>query len=102
MQAPRWVLIWRSQGEKKMAAAVVQLAGWVLIWHMIEWFSTACCLYMQHVQKMKTPPTLRAPPCGNAMAAHLISAVYVCYSDQVRVRVATRTRRLPLEFAASS
>jgi hypothetical protein len=30
MQAPRRVLIWRSQGEfrfKKMAAAVVQLSG---------------------------------------------------------------------------
>jgi hypothetical protein len=28
-----------------MAAAVVQLDGSVLIWHMIDWFSTACCLY---------------------------------------------------------
>jgi hypothetical protein len=46
MQAPRWVLIWRSQGEKKnLAAAVVQLDGSVFIWHMIDWFSTACCLY---------------------------------------------------------
>jgi hypothetical protein len=27
MQAPRWVLIWRSQGKKKMAAAVVHLGG---------------------------------------------------------------------------
>jgi hypothetical protein len=46
MQAPRWVLIWRSQGEKKLAAAVVQLDGSVLIWHMIEWrFSMACWLY---------------------------------------------------------
>jgi hypothetical protein len=26
------------------AAAVVQLAGRVFVWHMIEWFSTACCL----------------------------------------------------------
>jgi hypothetical protein len=36
MQASRWVLIWRSQGEKKKATAVVQLDGSVLIWHMIE------------------------------------------------------------------
>jgi hypothetical protein len=30
MQAPRWVLIWRSHGKKKMAAAVVQrpTANW--------------------------------------------------------------------------
>jgi hypothetical protein len=33
-------------GLKKMAAAVVQLGGSVLIWHMIEWFSMACCLYL--------------------------------------------------------
>jgi hypothetical protein len=39
------VLIWRSQGDFFLAAAVVQLDGSVLIWHMIEWFSTACCLY---------------------------------------------------------
>jgi hypothetical protein len=41
------VLIWRSQGKKKMAAAaaVVQLDGSVLIWHMTDWFSTACCLW---------------------------------------------------------
>jgi hypothetical protein len=36
MQASRWVLIWRSQGKNKLAAAVVQLDGSVLIWHMIE------------------------------------------------------------------
>jgi hypothetical protein len=29
-----------------MAAAVVQLDGSVLIWHMIDWFSTAGCLYL--------------------------------------------------------
>jgi hypothetical protein len=38
MQAPRWVLIWRSQIKKKMAAAVrrciVQLDGSVLIWYL--------------------------------------------------------------------
>jgi hypothetical protein len=47
MQASRWVRIqrWRSQGKKKLAAAVVQLAGCVFIWHMTDWFSTACCLY---------------------------------------------------------
>jgi hypothetical protein len=28
-----------------LAAAVVQLDGSVLIWHMIEWFLTACCKY---------------------------------------------------------
>jgi hypothetical protein len=28
-----------------MAAAVVQLDGSVFIWHMTDWFSTACCLY---------------------------------------------------------
>jgi hypothetical protein len=28
-----------------MAAAVVQLDGSVLIWHMMDWFSTGCCLY---------------------------------------------------------
>jgi hypothetical protein len=31
--------------KKKLAAAVVQLDGSVLIWHMMDWFSTACCLY---------------------------------------------------------
>jgi hypothetical protein len=54
MQAPRWVLIWRSQGGKKKlaaAAAVVQLAtrglGFHLaydIWQLTDWFLTACCL----------------------------------------------------------
>jgi hypothetical protein len=34
-----------ARRKKKLAAAVVQLDGSVLIWHMIEWFSTACCLY---------------------------------------------------------
>jgi hypothetical protein len=34
-----------ARWKNKMAAAVVQLDGSVLIWHMIEWFSTACCLY---------------------------------------------------------
>jgi hypothetical protein len=33
--------LWRSWGKKKLAAAVVQLDGSVLIWHMIEWFLTA-------------------------------------------------------------
>jgi hypothetical protein len=37
MKAPRWVPIWRSQGEKRLAAAAVQLDGSVLIWHMIEY-----------------------------------------------------------------
>jgi hypothetical protein len=32
--------------KKNLAAAVVQLDGSVLIWHMIEWVSTACCLYL--------------------------------------------------------
>jgi hypothetical protein len=47
MPAPRWVLCWRSQGKNKikLAAAVVQLDGSVLIWQMIDWFSTACCLW---------------------------------------------------------
>jgi hypothetical protein len=31
--------------KKKLAAAVVQLDGSVFIWHMMDWFSTACCLY---------------------------------------------------------
>jgi hypothetical protein len=26
-------------------SSIVQLDGSVLIWHMIEWVSTACCLY---------------------------------------------------------
>jgi hypothetical protein len=30
--------------EKKLAAAVVQLDGSVLTWHMTDWLSTACCL----------------------------------------------------------
>jgi hypothetical protein len=34
-----------SKVKKKLAAAVVQLDGSVFIWHMIDWFSTACCLY---------------------------------------------------------
>jgi hypothetical protein len=35
-----------ARQKKKLAAAVVQLGGPVLIWHiLIEWFSTACCLY---------------------------------------------------------
>jgi hypothetical protein len=34
-----------TRRKKKLAAAVVQLAGSVLIWHVVEWFSTACCLY---------------------------------------------------------
>jgi hypothetical protein len=44
------VLIWRSPlaspGKTKLAAAVVQLDGPVLIWHMFDWVSTACCLYL--------------------------------------------------------
>jgi hypothetical protein len=43
--ATMWVLIWRSQGNFVLAAAVVQLDGSVFIWHMPDWFSTACCLY---------------------------------------------------------
>jgi hypothetical protein len=31
--------------EEKNAAAVVQLNGSFLIWHMIDWFSTACCIW---------------------------------------------------------
>jgi hypothetical protein len=31
--------------KKKLAAAAVQLDGSVLIWHMIDWLPTACCLY---------------------------------------------------------
>jgi hypothetical protein len=27
------------------AAVVVQLDGSVLIWHMTDWFSTACCIW---------------------------------------------------------
>jgi hypothetical protein len=34
-----------ARWKKNLAAAVVQLDGSVLTWHMIEWFSTACCLY---------------------------------------------------------
>jgi hypothetical protein len=33
----------------KLAAAAVQLDGSVLIWHMIDWFSTACFVYMGRV-----------------------------------------------------
>jgi hypothetical protein len=43
--ATMWVLIWRSQGNFVLAAAVVQPDGSVFIWHMPDWFSTACCLY---------------------------------------------------------
>jgi hypothetical protein len=35
-----------ARSKKKMAAAVVQLGGPVLIWHMIDWFSTACGLLL--------------------------------------------------------
>jgi hypothetical protein len=56
MQALRWVLIWRSQGETNQIGCrwVVQLDGSVLIWHMMDWFSTACCLYGD-VQKVNGP-----------------------------------------------
>jgi hypothetical protein len=30
------VLIWRSQGKQKLAAAVVQFDGSVFIWHMAD------------------------------------------------------------------
>jgi hypothetical protein len=43
-----------------MAAAVVQLAGSVLIWHMIEWFSTACCLYGARSKNENKYPLLTA------------------------------------------
>jgi hypothetical protein len=55
MPAPRWVLIWRSQGKKKLAAAVVQLDGSVFIWHMIDWFSTACFLYGARLKNENRP-----------------------------------------------
>ena len=35
----------RHKVKKIGCRAVVQLAGWVSIWHMMDWFSTACCLY---------------------------------------------------------
>jgi hypothetical protein len=61
MQAPRWVGANLASGARTviffLAAAVVQLTGSVFIWHMIEWFSTACCLY-GHVQKVKGAPVL--------------------------------------------
>jgi hypothetical protein len=43
-----------ARQKKKEAAAVVQLGGSVLIWHMIEWVfqrPVVCCLYA--VQKIK-------------------------------------------------
>jgi hypothetical protein len=40
-----------------LAAAVVQLDGSVLIWHMMDWFLTACCLYGARL-KMKIPTAL--------------------------------------------
>jgi hypothetical protein len=39
-----------ARQQNKMAAAVVQLDGSVLIWHMINWLSTACCLYGARLQ----------------------------------------------------
>jgi hypothetical protein len=67
MQAPRWVLIWRSQGKNKLAAAVVQLDGSVLIWHMTEWFSTACCLYGA---RLKSEHALYVVPACCPIAHH--------------------------------
>jgi hypothetical protein len=37
-----------------LAAAVVQLDGSVLIWHMIDWLSMACCLYGAHQKNGNT------------------------------------------------
>jgi hypothetical protein len=47
------------QNKNLAAAVVVQLGGSVLIWHMIKWVSTACCLYAARstTTKMKTAPT---------------------------------------------
>jgi hypothetical protein len=69
MQAPRWVLIWRSQGEKKkLAAAVVQLGGSVLIWRMTGWFSTACYLLFIWATFKKQRPLLNGSGSGQPRA----------------------------------
>jgi hypothetical protein len=57
MQAPRWVLIWRSQGKKKKkAAAVVQLDGSVLTWHGPGFQRPV--VYMGRDKKVKRPAEL--------------------------------------------
>jgi hypothetical protein len=40
---------------QKLAAAVVQLDGSVFIWRMIDWFSTACCLYAARSKNENRP-----------------------------------------------
>ena len=42
---------------KKKAAAVVQLDGSVLIWHMLDWLPTACCLYGARSKNENRAPT---------------------------------------------
>ena len=49
----RWVLIWRSHGKKKKAAAAVQLDSSVLIWHVVEWFLTAPVVYSLYAVRSK-------------------------------------------------
>ena len=39
------LLVAKMLPKKKLAAAAVQPDGAVLIWHMIDWFSTACCIW---------------------------------------------------------
>jgi hypothetical protein len=55
MQAPRWVLIWRSQGKKKIGCRCRPTRG--LSFHLayvIDWFSTACCLYAARLKSEHT------------------------------------------------
>jgi hypothetical protein len=47
------VLIWRSHGKKKKAAAAVQLDSSVLIWHVVEWFLTAPVVYSLYAVRSK-------------------------------------------------
>jgi hypothetical protein len=59
--------------KKKLAAAVVQLDGSVLIWHMLDWFSTAyCLLFIWGTFKKRRDPLLPAagrPPRPQPPAA---------------------------------
>jgi hypothetical protein len=67
MQAPRWVLIWRSQGKKKLAAACRPTRG--LSFHLAYdrlVFNGLSVVYMGRVQSMKTPPMSWRLGAGNS------------------------------------
>jgi hypothetical protein len=75
-----------------LAASVVQLDGSVLIWHMIDWFSTALCLYGARFKKMEMPTRACGPIAYITPTQHLI-----CLSHRYIIiellRTATPARR---------